>query len=58
MAKWQHRESKLNKRRTIKEQHKFFRETKPEKGKNNKLIMKEKQLEQEKQNEDDGEVFT
>ena len=55
VVKWQSRDKKLTKRRTIKEQHKFFKESKADKNKSNKLAMKEKQLQQDKQNEDDGE---
>ena len=58
MVKWQNRDKKLIRRRTIKEQHKFFKESKVDKNKSNKLVMKEKQRQQEKQNEDDGEVMT
>ena len=58
VVKWQNRDKKLIRRRTIKEQHKFFKESKVDKNKSNKLVMKEKQRQQEKQNEDDGEVMT
>ena len=58
VVKWQNRDKKLISRRTIKEQHKFFKESKVDKNKSNKLVMKEKQRQQEKQNEDDGEVMT
>ena len=57
MAKWQNRDKKITKRRNIKEQQKFFRETKADKNKSNKLVMKEKQRQQDKQNEDDGEAY-
>ena len=56
MAKWQNRDKKITKRRTIKEQHKFFRESKVDKSKSNKMVMKEKQRQQDRQNEDDGEA--
>ena len=56
VAKWQNRDKKITKRRTIKEQHKFFRESKVDKSKSNKMVMKEKQRQQDRQNEDDGEA--
>ena len=58
MDKWKDRDKKLTKRRTMKEQQRFFRESQANKNTSNKLVMKEKQRQQEKQNEDDGEAFT
>jgi len=56
--KWKDRDKKLTKRRTMKEQQRFFRESQANKNTSNKLVMKEKQREQDKQNEDDGETDT
>ena len=58
MDKWKDRDMKLTKRRTMKEQQRFFRESQANKNTSNKLVMKEKQREQDKQNEDDGEADT
>ena len=58
MDKWKDRDMKLTKRRTMKEQQRFYRESQANKNTSNKLVMKEKQREQDKQNEDDGEADT
>jgi len=53
---WQAREKKLNRRRDIKEQKKFYREPKADKTKVHKLIMREKIKQQERNDEDDVEA--
>ena len=43
---WQAREKKLNRRRDIKDQKKFYREPKPDKNKIHKLVIREKNKQQ------------
>ena len=51
MGNWQTRDKKLSQRSRTKEQKKFFKEPKADKPKTNKLLMREKQRFQER---DDG----
>ena len=55
---WQAREKKLNKRRDIKEQKRFYKELKPDQTKVHKAVMKEKDKQRERSNEDEDEVET
>ena len=52
---WQAREKKLNRRRDIKDQKKFYNEPKADKNKAHKVMMKEKSRLQERGDEDEVE---
>ena len=55
MANWQAREQKLNRRRDVKEQKKFYSEPKSNKNKTHKSVMKEKFRQRERGEESEVE---
>jgi hypothetical protein len=56
MSNWQTRDKKLTQRFRNKEQKKFFGEPKSDKAKTNKLLMREKQRFQEREDDVDTDV--
>ena len=56
MSNWQTRDKKLTQRFRNKEQKKFFKEPKSDKPKTNKLLMREKQRFQEREDDVDTDV--
>ena len=52
---WQAREKKLTKRKDIKTQKKFYKEPKPDKNRDHKIVMREKFRRQERSEEDEVE---